>query len=30
VWIVPSPSPLAANHFDIAPWRSLAAAVRQD
>jgi len=30
VWIVPSPSPLAASHFDIAPWRLLAAAVRQD
>ena len=28
VWILPSPSPLAANHFDIAPWRALAAAVR--
>lgn len=23
VWILPSPSPLAANHFDIAPWRAL-------
>lgn len=27
VWILPSPSPLAANHFDIAPWRALARAV---
>jgi TDG/mug DNA glycosylase family protein len=28
VWILPSPSPLAANHWDIAPWRALAKAVR--
>lgn len=28
VWILPSPSPLAANHFTIAPWRALADAVR--
>lgn len=28
VWILPSPSPLAANHFDIGPWRALASAVR--
>ena len=27
VWILPSPSPLAANHWDIAPWRDLAKAV---
>ena len=24
IWILPSPSPLAANHWDIAPWRALA------
>jgi TDG/mug DNA glycosylase family protein len=28
VWILPSPSPLAANHWDIQPWRDLAKAVR--
>ena len=28
VWILPSPSPLAANHWDIAPWRDLAKAVK--
>jgi TDG/mug DNA glycosylase family protein len=28
VWILPSPSPLAANHWDIAPWQALAQAVR--
>lgn len=28
VFILPSPSPLAANHWDIAPWRELACAVR--
>jgi TDG/mug DNA glycosylase family protein len=27
VWILPSPSPLADNHWDIAPWRMLAQAV---
>ena len=27
VWILPSPSPLAANHWDIGPWRRLAKAV---
>ena len=27
VWVLPSPSPLAANHWDIAPWRDLAKAV---
>ena len=27
VWILPSPSPLAANHWDIKPWRDLAKAV---
>jgi TDG/mug DNA glycosylase family protein len=30
VWILPSPSPLAANHWDIAPWRALAEAVRAE
>jgi TDG/mug DNA glycosylase family protein len=29
VWILPSPSPLAANHWDIAPWRALARKVRK-
>jgi len=29
VWILPSPSPLASNHWDITPWRALAKAVRQ-
>ena len=24
IWILPSPSPLASNHWDIAPWRALA------
>jgi TDG/mug DNA glycosylase family protein len=28
VWVLPSPSPLAANHWDIAPWKALAKAVR--
>lgn len=26
VWLLPSPSPLAANHWDIAPWQALAKA----
>jgi TDG/mug DNA glycosylase family protein len=30
VWILPSPSPLAANHWDIRPWRELAKAVKAD
>jgi TDG/mug DNA glycosylase family protein len=30
IWILPSPSPLAANHWDIAPWRTLGRAVRKD
>jgi TDG/mug DNA glycosylase family protein len=30
VWILPSPSPLADNHWDIAPWQALANAVRRD
>lgn len=29
IFILPSPSPLAANHWDIRPWRDLAKAVRQ-
>ena len=29
VWILPSPSPLAANHWDIQPWRDLAKAVKK-
>jgi TDG/mug DNA glycosylase family protein len=29
VFILPSPSPLAANHWDIQPWRALARAVRE-
>jgi len=29
VWILPSPSPLASNHWDIAPWRALARAVKR-
>jgi len=28
VFILPSPSPLAANHWDIAPWQMLAKAVK--
>ncbi len=28
VFILPSPSPLAANHWDIKPWRDLAKAVK--
>ena len=28
MWILPSPSPLADNHWDIAPWRALAEAVQ--
>lgn len=27
VWILPSPSPLADNHWDIGPWRALARAL---
>jgi double-stranded uracil-DNA glycosylase len=30
IWILPSPSPLAANHWDIAPWRALAKAVQRE
>ncbi len=29
VWILPSPSPLAANHWEIAPWRALARAIKR-
>ncbi len=29
VWLLPSPSPLAMNHWDIAPWAALAQAVRK-
>ncbi|HEY1876691.1 MAG TPA: mismatch-specific DNA-glycosylase [Rhizomicrobium sp.] len=29
VFIMPSPSPLAANHWDIGPWRDLAKAVKK-
>jgi TDG/mug DNA glycosylase family protein len=28
IWVLPSPSPLAANHWDIEPWKVLAKAVR--
>ncbi|MDB5736192.1 MAG: glycosylase [Alphaproteobacteria bacterium] len=28
IFILPSPSPLAANHWDIQPWRALAKAVK--
>lgn len=30
VWVLPSPSPLADNHWDIKPWRALARAVRSE
>jgi hypothetical protein len=29
VWILPSPSPLADNHWDIGPWKDLAKAVKR-
>jgi TDG/mug DNA glycosylase family protein len=29
VWILPSPSPLADNHWDIGPWKALAEAVKR-
>lgn len=29
VWILPSPSPLAANHWDIRPWQDLADLVKR-
>jgi double-stranded uracil-DNA glycosylase len=28
VWVLPSPSPLADNHWDITPWEALAKALR--
>jgi len=28
VWILPSPSPLASNHWDMAPWRALAGKIK--
>jgi TDG/mug DNA glycosylase family protein len=28
VWILPSPSPLAGNHWDIAPWQAMVRAVK--
>ena len=30
LWLLPSPSPLAMNHWDIAPWKALAKAVQKD
>lgn len=30
IWILPSPSPLASNHWDIAPWRKLSKAVMRE
>lgn len=27
IWVLPSPSPLADNHWDIGPWRALARSV---
>jgi TDG/mug DNA glycosylase family protein len=27
LWVLPSPSPLASNHWDIGPWKALADAV---
>lgn len=30
IWILPSPSPLAANHWDIAPWQALARKVKRE
>ena len=30
LWVLPSPSPLADNHWDIKPWRALAKAVAAD
>ncbi|HWC62065.1 MAG TPA: mismatch-specific DNA-glycosylase [Rhizomicrobium sp.] len=29
VWVLPSPSPLADNHWDIAPWQALARAIKK-
>jgi TDG/mug DNA glycosylase family protein len=30
LWILPSPSPLAGNHWDIAPWAALGKAVKKE
>ena len=30
LWVLPSPSPLADNHWDIAPWAALGRAVTKD
>lgn len=30
LWVLPSPSPLADNHWDIRPWRALARAVQKE
>lgn len=30
IWVLPSPSPLADNHWDIAPWRALGRAVKKE
>jgi len=30
LWVLPSPSPLADNHWDIAPWRALGRAVAKE
>src|SRR3984957_8758555 len=30
LWILPSPSPLADNRWDIAPWKALAEVLRRD
>jgi TDG/mug DNA glycosylase family protein len=30
IWVLPSPSPLAANHWDIAPWKALGRALETD
>ena len=30
LWVLPSPSPLADNHWDIAPWKALGRAVTKD
>ena len=30
IWILPSPSPLASNHWDIAPWQALARKVKRE
>ena len=30
LWVLPSPSPLAANHWDIGPWQALAEAIKAE